>query len=208
MPQEPKSPEALILKSAFMSIAKGLAVGARELAILMEKPEDEIGSMIRELEAAGLLQTGQDQTIVGALGLSSVQTDHRLLVSGRVLYGWCCGDVIGIAAALGWNAEALSHCGHCGSSISVRLRRGEIEKIHPAAACCWLDEYTKDAQVYLPFCPRIICFCDRQHATRWREDYARTGGALIGLDEAARLGRQFWAWLGPYDPRSVESKVK
>ncbi|MGQ0534993.1 MAG: organomercurial lyase, partial [Methanobacteriota archaeon] len=51
------------------------------------------------LVEAGLMTVDGDR-ITGALGLSAVQTPHRLTLNGRPLHAWCAIDAVGIPAAL------------------------------------------------------------------------------------------------------------
>ena len=194
--QELTTSHRAVLKWAFKRVPTGLAIGAAELAGLLHAPEDELWLSIRELQAAGLLQTDRQGSVVGALGLSLVPTQHQLTVSGRTLYGWCAEDVVGIPAALGWNAKVSSVCGQCGSPITVYLQAGEIvEPCWLASVRLWLNDFIEGAPVSSCTCPLVNFFCGSKHAEKWRLKHPEASGRLIDLEEAAEMGREIWGWL-------------
>jgi alkylmercury lyase len=102
------------------------------------------------------------------------------------VHTWCAFDAIGIPAALGVDAYAVTSCPICGRELRVTLLGGRpIDDARtrlwfPAADCAHLvDDFCRHANLY----------CDDDHLTT-----ARLGehGRVLTVTDAAATGRLTW----------------
>lgn len=73
---------------------------------------------------AGRLEIDAADRLVGVHGLVARETPHRIEHAGGVVHTWCAFDAIGIPAALGIDATAVTTCPACGAELRVTLRNG------------------------------------------------------------------------------------
>lgn len=84
----------------FSALWRGERVLASDLA------EDR--SVIETLLRTGRVEVDDDGVLVGIHGLVTRPTRHRIDLDGGVVHTWCALDAIGIPAALGINASAVT----------------------------------------------------------------------------------------------------
>jgi hypothetical protein len=143
---------------------------------------------IDELVAAGRLEVSPDGRLVGAHGLATRVTGHRIEHSGGVVHTWCALDAIGIPAALGIDAVAVTTCRTCGQSVLIEVNLGtpssnpSLRLWLPGGPCSHLVN---------DFCSQTNLYCNEDHL---RDDVpAESVGRSITIDEAAASGRVTWA---------------
>lgn len=134
------------------------------------------------------------EKLVAIDGLSVIPRQHRMLLSGSRLFTWCAADAVGIPAALGSDAEVKTVCPHCSAEIKITISAGvpraeEELVLWLPTSCC--------SHVVTQFCPDVNFFCNREHLEAWRSQRGEPEGRSLNADEAAQLGRQWWAYLSP-----------
>ena len=74
---------------------------------------------------AGRLEIDESGRLVGVHGLVARPTAHRIEHANGVVHTWCALDAIGIPAALGLAAIAITTCPACSNELRVTLDQGE-----------------------------------------------------------------------------------
>ena len=144
---------------------------------------------IGHLHALGRLELSDDGCVVGVPGLTLRPTPHRIEHDGGEVHTWCAIDAIGIPAALGIEARAVTSCPCCRRELVVTISGGV-----PAAlgeAVLWQPAWSV-THLRNDFCSAANLFCSPGHLHQWATERNATGTAMT-LDEAAALGRQLWA---------------
>ncbi|HEY6065533.1 MAG TPA: organomercurial lyase [Thermoanaerobaculia bacterium] len=97
---------------------------AAELAQALRTEPDEIRDAYRRLFTKRVLFLEPDgETIRMAPPFSGVETQHRVLVGGRLYFANCSWDALGIPAALHAEAEVFSRCEQTLEPIHLRVSR-------------------------------------------------------------------------------------
>ena len=95
---------------------------AAELAEALRVTPEEIRDAYRRLFAKRVLFLEADgETIRMAPPFSGVETQHRVLVGGRVYFANCSWDALGIPAALHEEAKVFSRCEETLDPIHLRV---------------------------------------------------------------------------------------
>lgn len=141
---------------------------------------------VTALSGAGRLEVDRDGRLVGIHGLVMRPTRHRIDHAGGTVHTWCALDAIGIPAALGIDATAVTSCPACGAQLRVVVTGGvpatggELRLRIPTGAC---DHLVED------FCPHANLFCDDAHL---RSYWSPGPGRAVTVAEAAAMGRAMW----------------
>ena len=140
------------------------------------------------LVAQGRAEMDEAGRVVGIHGLTLRITRHRFDVAGRHRNTWCAFDAVGIPAALGLDAVAVTDCPTCGARVTVEIGAGV-----PGGgdAVLWLPR-PPAANLLAEFCSSADLFCNVDHLHD-RIDAGRVPGRVCDLEAAAALGRTAWA---------------
>lgn len=142
---------------------------------------------VAHLVAGGRIELSPDGRVVGIHGTRR-STRHRIEHTDGAINTWCALDAIGIPAALGIDARAMTRCPICRRQLPVTIVAGEPEPLDHAVlwyptGCC--DHLVDD------FCAAANLFCSVAHLEQWSAT-ASGDGRPMAIDEAARLGRDCW----------------
>jgi hypothetical protein len=143
---------------------------------------------VEALVHAGRLELDDQGILVGAHGLAARPTAHRVEHAGGLLHTWCALDAIGIPAALGLDAAAVTTCPACGAALRVSLNGGvpaddgDLRLWLPDGECTHLVE---------DFCRHANLYCDADHLAA--KVAPGTPGWAVTVPDAAGIGRVEWA---------------
>jgi hypothetical protein len=162
-----------------------VALWRNERVLASELADDP--KIISSLQAAGRVEVDVEGVLLAVHGLAAHPTRHRIEHAGGVVHTWCALDAIGISAALGIDADAVTSCPTCKRELRVRLVQGTPDDMVPALLL--LPKVSCD-HLLDDFCAHANLYCDRAHLD------ASTGGRVgraIGVAEVAAIGRRTWA---------------
>lgn len=144
--------------------------------------------IVRRLVRAGRLEVDEHGLLVGVHGLVARTTAHRIEHAAGMVHTWCAFDAIGIPAALGINATAVTRCPTCDLELRVVLDHGQPIEANefrlwlPAGPCTHLVE---------DFCAHTNLYCTAEHLAATVPDAA--SGRAVTIGEAVTLGRSTWS---------------
>jgi hypothetical protein len=101
----------------------------RFIADLTDEPR-----VVDDLVAAGRLEVDEHGVLIGVHGLVTRPTRHRIAHTEGAVNTWCALDAIGIPAALGIDADAITSCPACEAELRVTLHRGVPSGCRPVDA--------------------------------------------------------------------------
>ena len=183
-------PGALPLRvAAFRELFDGRAPAVDALAARLGLPRERAAELLHRLAERGLVVI-EGRRVVGALGLSLRPTRHRVELADRVLHTWCAYDAVGLPAALGQDATAVTSCPRCGASLRLVLSGGWPPADSPVVG--WWPDRSSCSHVLGQFCRYANAFCDRGHLAGWRAEAAQPAGEILDLGELARRGQRNW----------------
>lgn len=147
---------------------------------------DGDAATIETLVRAGRLEIDRDGRLSGVHGLVARPTAHRIEHSEGAAHTWCALDAIGIPAALGIDATAVTHCPTCSTELRVVLHDGAPVDLPdyrlwiPSGQCAHLVE---------DFCRHANLFCNDTHLTATSPG---PDGRAVDVSVAAAIGRTMW----------------
>jgi hypothetical protein len=146
---------------------------------------------VAHLQARGRLELTSDGRLLAVHGLCRRTTRHRIEHLGGSVNTWCALDAIGIPAALGIDARAVTTCPTCERELVVTLVGGRPEPL--AGAALWYPE-TAESWEHLvdQFCSGANLFCSLADL-RERVGSGAAAGAVLTVQEVAEIGREGWA---------------
>ena len=107
--------------------AIGRVPQAPELAHALGRAEDEVRAALRQLAAARvLILAPNDGHIWAANPFCAVPSGFRVQAAGRVYWGICIWNALGIAAALDADAVITAPCGDCGAPMELHVRADRL----------------------------------------------------------------------------------
>lgn len=189
--------------AAFGRLRSGVVPTWRDLAGAVGLREQEAAVLIEAMVVAGLVDVDGD-FVVGAAGLSSTPTAHRLVLDGVDLHTWCALDVLGIPAALGADARARSACSWCGATSDVAFAAGA--PVGATALRVWFPRLAC-SNVRAEFCPQANLFCNDAHLAAWRAAAGDPAGERLGLAEIVAFGHLAWGDLADAPPAETEDRT-
>lgn len=150
-----------------------------------------LDAAVAHLRAGGRIEIASDGRLLAVRGLTCRPTRHRIEHRGGRVNTWCALDAIGIPAALGIDARAITTCPTCNGELVVALAAGRPVPL--AGAVLWYPE-TTGAWEHLvdQFCSRANLFCSLEHL-RDRMSGETASGAIMTVEEVAEMGREAWA---------------
>ncbi len=100
-----------------------------EIAAALQRPEPEVVRAVKQLAADKvLILAPNDGHIWAANPFCAVPSGFRVETGGRTYWGICIWDALGIAAALGQDADITAPCGDCGEELRVDVRDGALTR--------------------------------------------------------------------------------
>ena len=190
-----------VRKAAFAVLRSGAPARLSDLATSTGQDLSDTRDVLAALVTAGIATVDGDldgdPLVVGAEGLTTEITPHRLDLGGQVLHTWCAFDTVGIPAALGLDAGVATTCPTCGAVIAIEITAGQVPD---SSVMGWWPEVT-GGPVNKSFCPTASFFCSADHLDPWRATASPAGEALT-LTQLSERGRVTWSLFAPSGTRS------
>lgn len=171
--------------AGFQALWRGRTLTAAELAA---GDPTAVAAAVDHLRARGRIEFSDDGRVIAVHGLARRATPHRIDHDGGAVNTWCALDAVGIPAAMGSDARAVTRCPTCRQPLTVTLSRGEPQPL--PGAVLWYPE-VRCAHLVDDFCSGANLFCSVDHLERWLGDNP-TPGRVMTVGEAAELGRETW----------------
>jgi alkylmercury lyase len=182
------SQEGPVRRAGFAALITGRGPTLPELAAVAGVSEDTARAVVAALVAAGRATTTPEGRLDGIAGITTRPTRHAIEWSGGRLQTWCAFDAVGIPAAFGWTATALTTCGGCGTELRVQLDDG----VPRGEAWGWLPPGDCE-HILRDFCAAADLYCHRAHLDEWRTATGDPPGEPHPVADLADLGRTAWA---------------
>lgn len=170
----------------FQALWSGRSVTLTEL---LGEDATELTEAAEHLRLRGRIEVSADWHLIAVHGLCRRPTPHRIEHHDGVVNTWCALDAVGIPAALGVHARAVTRCPTCQEQLTVRIAAGVPQPL--GEATLWYPEFSCGHLVE-DFCSGANLFCSTDHLERWAGD-SRLVGQPMTIGEVAELGRECWA---------------
>ncbi len=169
----------------FRLLAEGQPVSAARFADAMQIPVEVVRKIIATVPAEAL-DRDDDGNVVAFSGLTLEETDHRMEIDGKVLYGWCAFDTLFLSALLGKSAEITSKEPESGETIQFKFGPGGYEGSSEVVMSL-LDAPPEEMRnnVRAAFCHNVHFFANSDSAARYAQDHADL--AVVPISDAVAL---------------------
>jgi hypothetical protein len=173
------------------------APSTADTAHALGRPAAEIDAAYGALaDADAIILRPGSTTIWMALPFSNMQTAFTVIVDGRAYYANCAWDAFGIPAALGTDARIFTTCPDCGGVLERKIMDGALTDTRGAVhialpARRWWEDVGS-------WCTMTLLFGSESHVDRWCEKQQMPRGAVLTLDQAWALAREWYG--GRLDP--------
>jgi hypothetical protein len=172
--------------AGFQALWSGRSVTLTEL---LGEDLAELTEAAEHLRLRGRIELSADGHLIAVHGLCRRSTPHGIEHHDGVVNTWCALDAIGIPAALGIDARAVTRCPTCQAELAVTIAAGEPQPL--PEAILWYPEVTW-GHLIEDFCSGANLFCTLDHLERWAGN-TRLAGRAMTIGKVAELGRETWA---------------
>ncbi len=102
---------------------------APDISQALGRSEADVRAALHDLAAAKvLILAPNDGNIWAANPFCAVPSGFRVAAAGKLYWGICIWDALGIAAALGSDAVITAPCGDCGVGMTLEVRDGHLAR--------------------------------------------------------------------------------
>ncbi len=171
--------------AGFHALWRGEALTVAELAA---GDPTAVAAAVDHLRASGRIESSDDGRLVAVHGVARRATPHRIEHDDGAVNTWCALDAVGIPAAMGIDAQAVTQCPTCGQPLTVTLARGEPRPSQ--GPCCGTPRIDVPISSTTS-APVPTCSASVDHLERWLGANPTAGRAMT-IGEAAELGRETW----------------
>ncbi len=173
----------------FRLLAEGQPVSPARFADAVQIPVEVVEQIVATVPP-GALDRDDDGNIVAFSGLTLKETDHRMEIGGKALYGWCAFDTLFLSALLGESAEITSKDPVSGEAIQFKFGPGGYEGSSEVVMSI-LEASPEEMRnnVRAAFCHNVYFFGNSDSAARYAQD--RPGLAMVPMSDAIAFARQW-----------------
>ena len=113
-------------------LATGRCPSVAEMAAEFATSPAQVAAALRRMHDAHMLVLQPSGEVLMANPLSAVPTPFPVLLSdGRMFYGNCIWDALGILAMVGSEGSIPTTCGDCGDALTVKVENGQAHCADP-----------------------------------------------------------------------------
>lgn len=174
-------------------LTHGEPVSAAQLAATLGIPAKEAENYLRDSGLSALVLSNDEGSALGFFGLSTLPTDHRLIVNGRTLWAWCAADTLFLPELIGATASVESNDPVTGQAVTLTVSPSEVQSSQPDGIVVSMNspeawETTSAVRLIVTACHFIHFFGSPKSGGQWTDSHPDT--VLLTLDEAFAFGRR------------------
>ncbi len=144
-----------------------------------------------------------DDNIVGILGLSLTDHQHRFTVNGTQMAAWCAYDTLFLPVLLQQTATVESPSHLSKEPVRLTVSPTGVQNTNPAGAVMSMviidpgkTDMGSTKAIWGNFCHQIFFFASRQEGEEWAA--GRDDIEILSVQEGFELGKQMWAKVLAY----------
>jgi len=187
-PAEQRAGQALLAL-----LTQGEPVSAAQLASALGIQAEKAERYLEDSGLSALVLSNDMGSALGFFGLSTVPTDHRLIINGRTLWTWCAADTLFLPELIGATASVESNDPMTGQAVTLTVSPTGVQSSQPDGIVVSMNspeawETTSAVRLIVTACHFIHFFGSPESGRQWTESHPDT--VLLTLDEAFAFGRR------------------
>lgn len=187
-PAEQRAGQALLAL-----LTQGEPVSAAQLASALGIQAEKAERYLQDSGLSALVLSNDMGSALGFFGLSTVPTDHRLIINGRTLWTWCAADTLFLPELIGATASVESNDPMTGQAVTLTVSPTGVQSSQPDGIVVSMNspeawETTSAVRLIVTACHFIHFFGSPESGRQWTESHPDT--VLLTLDEAFAFGRR------------------
>lgn len=172
----------------YKSLAKGKPVSFKDLAINVNRTEDDIRQALSDWPGVFF---NDDKDVTGFWGIAVQPTGHRMEINGVTIYTWCAWDSLFVPELVGATAQVISKCEQSGEEIRLIVSPDSVtaeshQDIVVSFVIPDIEEFRTNTTA--SFCHFVYFFKDRQAGEVWVKNH--DGTFLLTLNDAFAVGKK------------------
>lgn len=179
--------EQLLARTIYQQLAQGKPLPLKSLAGTLNQAVEVIKQKFTQWGSVFYNNSGE---IIGFLGMTVDETQHRMQINSKTSYAWCAWDTLFIPELVGATAQVTSSCATTNKSITLTVTP---QGVRSAPADIWLsfllpDEKAVQENVTTSFCCHVRFFNSKAAGKTWTAQ--NEGTFLLTLDDAFKVGKK------------------
>ena len=153
------------VEQAYDQLLRGKTLTPESLSRAINRSLDEtreIVSTYGEVDSQG--------RIVGLMGITLVETNHKLLVGDQVLYTWCAADTLLFPRFLSFAAKVASKDPISGELVELSVNEDYLEWTDPVPLYISWMEKADSCDIRNSFCQHSYFFGSEDTANKWLDE--------------------------------------
>lgn len=190
VPREMIELDMRVTFQTIQALAEGHPLSAEQLAEMWQMPIEQVRSILKQGAGKGSAELDSNGNLIGAV-LTTVPTNHRILLNGHTMYAWCSYDAIYIPGILGKSAEIESTDPITGQNIRLSVAPDGVTEYHPSGTVVSVvaGDAISSTGPNSPRCSQMLFFASRESADIWARD--RSGVVILSVEEVYQLAYEF-----------------
>ena len=153
------------VEKAYDQLLKGNSLTLDGLSQIINRPLEETRKIVSTYG-----EVDQQGRIMGLVGITLVETNHKLFVGDQVLYTWCAADTLLFPKFLGFSAKVASKDPINGELIKLSVNEDYLEWTDPVPLYISWMEKADSCDIRNSFCNHSHFFADDKTAQKWLEE--------------------------------------
>lgn len=153
------------VEKAYDLLLKEKPLTADSLSQIINKSPEETKAIISTFG-----EVDQHEKIVGFMGITLVETSHKLSVDDHVVYTWCAADTLLFPRFLGFSAKVESRDPVNGELVKLSVNEDYLEWTDPVPLYISWMEKADSCDIRNSFCKHSYFFSSQDTANKWLEE--------------------------------------
>lgn len=153
------------VEKAYDLLLKGKPLTAESLSQIINKTLEETKAIISTYG-----EVDQHEKIVGLMGITLVETSHKLSVGDQVVYTWCAADTLLFPRFLGFSALVESKDPINNELVKLSVKEDYLEWTDPVPLYISWMEKADSCDIRNSFCSHSHFFASDKTSQKWLEE--------------------------------------
>lgn len=176
--------------AVYRMLSEGTTPNFNEIGRALNMDREQVTGLFSNIPKSAY-EFGDDEKLVGFIGLSVTPAPHTFIVGERTLYTWCAFDALFLPEIIGKTAFLKTTCPSTEKPIELLIDANGVQKADPRS--CVLSIVSPDIKACCDdlrgaFCNQVNLFINESAFHSWPEK--RADSFCVDLTKASQFARQ------------------